>query len=79
MAFISKRSVKAGDLSRVSRKFSGDLRGPESQPVLRDQPAVPEPPPTPAPAGAGHSKAGPSPRPGPAGLSSAGLGQVRWL
>ena len=35
--------------------------------------------PSPAPAGAGHGTAEPSPRPGPAGLSSAGLGQVRWL
>jgi len=35
--------------------------------------------PSPAPAGAGHGTAEPSPSPGSAGLSSAGLGQVRWL
>jgi hypothetical protein len=48
MAFISKRPVKAGDLSGVSGKLSESQKGPEPQPVLMDQPAVPEPPPSPA-------------------------------
>jgi hypothetical protein len=33
IAFISKRSVKAGDLSVISGKLSGTQKGPEDQPV----------------------------------------------
>jgi len=91
MSFTSKRSLKAGDLLEISEKLSGTqkrhrrLREPLSQ-VLQPRSARPQgsarsprAPPSPAPAGAGHGTAEPSPSPGSAGLSSAGLGQVRWL